>query len=93
MDIYEIHRWTDLCEDPDPKVSAQAQAIVAAWKVDIQPEQMWRFKEDDSVVCIVLGVNKKIRIEIDTYHYAEGPRKKIAYFSKKSFLDKWVRMY
>lgn len=93
MDVKEIHKWIDLCDSLDPTIKAEAEVIVDAWNKDIKPSQMWRMKEQDSVVCTILSIGKKICVEVESFSDNKGSGAKVAYFGKKSFFDKWERMF
>lgn len=93
MDVKEIHKWIDLCDSDDPTVQKEAEAIVSAWNKDIKPSQKWRMKDQDNAVCTILSIGKKICVEVESFSEGKGVGSKIAYFGKKSFFQKWERMF
>lgn len=93
MDIYELHKWLDLCEHEDANIRKQAQGIVAEWENDIQPGQLWRMKEQDDAMCEIITIgNKKVKVKVSAYSDDEGPKMRTVYFGRASFFKKWERM-
>jgi hypothetical protein len=90
--IYELHDWIDLCDDPDKATREKAQKIVKAWERNVQPGQIWSMDNKGDAICTVLSIHKKIKVEIKTFNPAEGEKESIAYFGRKSFLNRWSRM-